>query len=109
MRSHSLIAPRRPRRMMARAIVVLALVLLAVPAGHGAARLRRPAFLNARGPAEVFQQPHQQQLERGAAGTPRAVSAARLPTPSWLDDSDWTAGIEVKGQKCIYAEDGERT
>jgi hypothetical protein len=31
-----------------------------------------------------------------------------LPTPSWLEDPDWTAGIEVKGQKCIYAEDDER-
>jgi hypothetical protein len=42
------------------------------------------------------------------AGNPTGGLCCSFADGKRLEDPDWTAGVEVKGQKCVYAEDDER-
>jgi len=110
MRSHSLIAPRRgPRRMVARAIAVLPVLLLAVPAlakepqtfdsQHFSSREAQLEYFN----GLTNSNKNEAQPERPTGGLCCSFADGKR-----LDDPDWTAGIEVKGQKCVYADDDQR-
>jgi hypothetical protein len=96
------------RRMVVRAVTVLALLLLVLPASA-----KEPHTFD----SQHFSSPGaQREYFNGLTNSNKNEAQPERPTGGLccsfadgkrLEDPDWTAGIEVKGQKCVYAEDDE--
>ncbi len=94
--------------MLGCAVPVLALLLLALPAWA-----REPHAFD----SQHFSSPEaQRNYFNSLTNSNKNEAQPERPTGGLccsfadgkrLEDPDWTAGIEVKGQKCVYAEDDE--
>jgi len=94
--------------MVARAVAVLALLLFALSVSA-----KEPHAFD----SQHFSSPEaQREYFNGLTNSNKNEARPERPTGGLccsfadgkrLEDPDWTAGIEVQGQKCVYAEDDE--
>jgi hypothetical protein len=110
MDSHSLIVPPQdPWRMAVRAASVAALLLLALPASAKEPHaLDGQHFSSRDAQREYFNGLTNSNKNEAQSDRPNGGLCCSFADGKRLEDPDWTAGIEVKGQKCVYAEDDER-